>query len=219
MKKTKIVYYSSLIITPKKNVNEQEKYGSLSYNKQEAIEPLISIINDTLEYDNCAKDKFEDEYYYEFELYIIPSEHYEFENREELLKYCNDMIPSLNKDNLYDFLLSISDFATEKYDYNGNLMYGTICIDDLGIDPEIYMTENDRGLPANKFKDGDIVVRKNYPNDLYKIIFTYDDDFIHPEFPIHYTGSVIIAPLREYKDEDELSMNTIRYSRTELIKV
>lgn len=219
MKKTKIAYYSSLIITPKKNVNEQEKYGSLSYNKQEAIESLISIINDTLEYDKCTKDKFEDEYYYEFELYIIPSEHYEFENREELLKYCKDMIPSLNKDNLYDFLLSISDFATETYDYNGNLMYGTICIDDLGIDPEIYMTENDRGLPGDKFKDGDIVVRKNYPDDLYKIIFIYDDDFIHPEFPIHYAGSAIIAPLREYKDEDELSMNTIRYSRTELIKV
>lgn len=221
MKKSNVSYYDSLKVIPKlEGLEGIDNYGCLSYNKKEMIDIMVEniewIINDDKE---CTKDNFLDRYYFEYKIFIIPSEHYEFENREELLKYCKDMIPSLNKDNLYDFLLSISDFATETYDYNGNLMYGTICIDDLGIDPEIYMTENDRGLPGDKFKDGDIVVRKNYPDDLYKVIFIYDDDFIHPEFPIHYAGSAIIAPLREYKDEDELSMNTIRYSRTELIKV
>ena len=222
MKHTKITYYDSLKIIPKiEGLDEIKNYGFISYDKQECIDIMKKTIADIIEEDTeCTFDNFLDRYYFEYNITIIPSYHLEFDSNEELQEYCKSMIPSLNKDNLYDFLLSISDFATEIYDYRGNLVQGFINIDRLCIDSEIYMSENDRGLPAELFKKGDIVVRKNYPGDLYIVVSTpYDRDFICPEFPIHYIGTVSIAPLREYKDEDDLDKNCIRYARSELIKV
>lgn len=93
-------------------------------------------------------------------------------------------------------------------------MYGTICIDELYIDPEIYMSENDRGCAADVFNEGDIVVRKNYPDDLYKVVYMYDSNLLHPELPIRYMGTVFIQPIN---DNDEESI--IRYAKSELIKI
>ena len=218
MKQIKRTYYIRLQIIPKdKGPEFSYHYNNISYNKEESIEFVIKLIKDYVEDSDCTIDNFLDKYIVIFEIMIIPSYHLEFENNKELDDYCKAIIPYINKDNLYDFLLSISEYAIEVYDYKGNLMYGLIDIDKMSI--EIYMSENDRGLPAEMFKEGDIVVRKNYPDDLYKVVYSEDQDFLHPEFPIHYTGTVFIAPLEECKDNGEELEHCIRYARTELIKV
>lgn len=221
MKQIKITYYENLQIIPKdKGPEFLSRYGTISYNKKESIQFLTEIINDHIKDDpDCTIDNFLDKYIVIFEIMIIPSYHLEFESNKELDDYCRAIMPYINKDNLYDFLLSISEYALEVYDYRGNLMYGLINIDKMSIDPEIYMSENDRGLPAEMFKEGDIVVRKNYPDDLYKVVYSEKQDFLHSEFPIHYTGTVFIAPLEECKDNSKELENCIRYARTELIKV
>lgn len=219
MKITKITYYDNLIIKTKENKIVLQ-YSSLSYDKEDSIDAMRHIVDFIISDDNnCTVDNFLDNYNFEFFINIIPSYHLEFENNKELKDYCSNKINEINKDNLYDFLLSISDSAKEVYDYQGNLMYGNINIDSLGIDPDIYISENDRGLNASLFKEGDIVIRKNYPNDLYIVAFAYDKNFIHDELPIHYTGTVFIAPLKDYKDEDDVLSNSIRYARSELIKI
>lgn len=216
MKKSKFIYYHSLTIK-KKNDNEYifNNHGGISYNKQDCIDIMKNNVKFVIDDDpDCTYDNFLDLYKFEYIISVISRDHIEFDNYTEKSQYIKNNIKNLNKDNLYEFLVSISDIAGEYYDYLGNFMYGEINTT-TAIDP-IFISENDIGLTAPLFKEGDLVTRKNYPNELYIVISSLERNFRHEDFPIEYDGVVMIAPLKDYKTEDEAWENSIRYARSEL---
>ena len=221
MKESKYIYMNKFDIIPKVNDGGIVNTSYITYDKQEAINYMLNEVNFIIDEDpDCNIDNFMERYEFYHRIHIISRDHIEFETSQEVYEYCQEMMPNINDKNLYDFLLSISESAWENYDYRGNLIYGQINLN-IQKDPEIFITENDvkLNLSAPLFKEGDIVTRKGYPNDLYKVICCGNSNFKTDEFSIYYDGIVLIAPLKEYKNEACEWGSSFRYARSELIKV
>lgn len=220
MKKSKYIYFDKLNIKAKNNISKENDIineGFVCYDKSECISDMLSHVNFIIEEDpECTHDNFLDRYDFEYEIFIISRDHIAFESSDERKKYINENLYKITKNNIYEFLVSVAEFAIEKYDYNGNLKYGFI---DLWFD-EIYMSEKDEGLKIPIFKEGDIVELINYPGKRYRIIHSHESNFTETEFPLHYNGLVfVVEDDKFYNDEDEELENSISLARSEIVRV
>ena len=213
--RSKFIYCDKLSVVSYYRNDEFDitNYGSVFYDKEEGIELMKETISNIIKEDpDCTRENFLDRYDFKYTIFIISGNHLEFDSTSELKGYVENEIKNIDKDELYEFLVSIAEFACEDYDYNGHLICGYI---ELGFD-ENYMSQN--SIKEDKdFKYGDVVEKKGYPGIRYKIITDTLDIPIDKQYK--YFGSAYIVPVNIYNTREEENENYFRYPRSELVLV
>ena len=122
--------------------NEMISIGLYDFTLNEALKYAIKdidILYENGDYNYSTIEEFLKEEEVEIHVDVISCNRIMFESSEELKEYFNNNIDKIPNDQLYDFLLSLSDHETRIYDYNGNLLESDITLhpnhnDVLGYD-------------------------------------------------------------------------------------
>lgn len=178
-------------------------FNDCYYSLDEAIEKGREMLNysikRTMAYMDLEYEDILDIIRYSFIIKQVSGDYIRFDNEDDLEKYYNENISKINKENLYDFLMSILTYTEYFIDINGNITSYSLN-DNEYLDFRSF--EYDNKYHLNKFKVGDKIKLKypiegHGPDKVYEIfeVMNKDIDIRNSNDPLHFRQGYALSDI------------------------
>lgn len=192
-------------------INMDNIYNNIYYNLTDSIEGGISFIHDRVihisddENVNILSYIKNNNLEYEFKIIVVHPNPIQFSNEKEQFKYYKN---NIDKDHLYEFLMSICKYNYLEFSYNGRLLSSQIGLSELKLSCSC-KAFNESEYHYTKFKVGDLVKLKDY-DDIYRIYssINLDKSIYQSDDPLNFVKGYYIETLNgePMNDYDALTL-------------